>query len=341
MASNAAAWLSAEKSRPFEVKSAPLWIPGENEILICNRAIAINPIDGNFQAAPEPRWSLTYPMIPGSDVSGVVVSIGPNVTRFKEGDRVLGHGVGMFSRELQGCAFQKYTILRTNMASKIPDNVTFESAAVIPLGISTAACGLFQDTFLNLQFPTVPSQKQTGKTLLIWGGASSVGSNAVQLAVSAGYEVITTSSPKNFEYVKKLGASQVFDYHSATVSADLVDALAGKTLVGAFDCIGQKAWDYCTDVVQRCTGNKLIATTKRGYPPPPDGVTIMPIMGVSLKDNEVGEAVYRHFLPKALEAGTFIPAPSAFVAGHGLESLQDAVDIYRRGTSAKKVVVTL
>ncbi|KFZ25190.1 hypothetical protein V502_00322 [Pseudogymnoascus sp. VKM F-4520 (FW-2644)] len=187
-------------------------------ILIRNRAIAVNPVDGNLQAAPEPRWSVKYPVIPGSDVAGVVVAVGPNVTSFKEGDRVLGHGVVMFTRELQCCAFQAHTIVRTNMASEIPDNISFESAAVIPLGFSTAACGLFQDTFLNLQLPTVLPQKQTGKTLLIWGGASSVGSNAIQLAVAAGYKVITTASAKTS-----------------------MEALIGKTLVGAIDCIGQEA----------------------------------------------------------------------------------------------------
>ena len=102
------------------------------------------------------------------------------------------------------------------MASEIPDSISFESAAVIPLGLSTAPAGLFQDDFLKLQFPTVPPQKQTGNTLLIWGGASSVGSNAIQLAIAAGYQVVTTASPKNFEYVKKLGASAVYDYNAAT-----------------------------------------------------------------------------------------------------------------------------
>ncbi|KFZ02031.1 hypothetical protein V500_00481 [Pseudogymnoascus sp. VKM F-4518 (FW-2643)] len=194
LATNTAAWLNAEGSRPFEVRSAPLWIPGENEILIRSRAIAVNPVDSNLQAAPEPRWSVKYPVIPGPDVAGVVVAVGPNVTRFKEGDRVLGHEVGMFTRELQCCAFQAHTIVRTNMASEIPDNISFGSAAVIPLGFSTSACGLFQDTFLNLQLPTVLPQKQTGKTLLILGGASSVGSNAIKLAVAAGYKVITTAS---------------------------------------------------------------------------------------------------------------------------------------------------
>ncbi|KFX98498.1 hypothetical protein O988_04318 [Pseudogymnoascus sp. VKM F-3808] len=341
MSNNTAAWLNAAKSRPFEVRSAPVWTPGENEILIRNRAIAINPVDGNLQAAPEPRWSVNYPMIPGHDVAGVVVAIGPNVSRFKEGDRILGHAVGVFSKEPKGSGFQAYTILRANLASEIPENISFERAAVIPLGLSTAACGLFQDAFLGLQLPTVPPQKPTGHTILICGGASSVGSNAIQLAVSAGYDVITTSSASNFEYVKNLGASQVFDYNSTTISADIVDALNEKTFIGALDCVGHSAWELCMDVVSKSTGNKFIATTLRGYTPPPDGVTIVPIFGTSLKDNKIGEAVYEHFLPKALEAGTFVPAPEAFVVGHGLESIQDAVDIQHKGVSAKKVVVSL
>jgi NADPH:quinone reductase-like Zn-dependent oxidoreductase len=44
--------------------------------------------------------------------------------------------------------------------------------------------------------------KPTGKTLLVWGGSTSVGSNAIQLGVAAGYEVVTTASPKNFDYVR-------------------------------------------------------------------------------------------------------------------------------------------
>jgi NADPH:quinone reductase-like Zn-dependent oxidoreductase len=118
-------------------------------------------------------------------------------------------------------AFQAYTILQTNMACKIPDTVPFENAVVLGLGLSTAAAALFNPHFLNLQLLTEPAQKPTGKTLLVWGGASSVGSNAVQLAVAASYEVITTASRKNFEYVKKLGASYRFDYNSPTVISEL------------------------------------------------------------------------------------------------------------------------
>jgi NADPH:quinone reductase-like Zn-dependent oxidoreductase len=339
MASNKAAWITASKAHPFEVKSAPMWTPEENEILIQNHALAVNPVDGTIQSF---AWfPLNYPTILGQDVAGTVAAIGPNVTRFKIGDRVLGHGVGMATKQNQHLGFQAYTVVQTNMASEIPDVVTFEEAAVIPLGCSTAASGLFQDEFLKLQLPTEPKQKETGKTLLIWGGASSVGSNAIQLAVAAGYKVITTASLKNFEYVKKLGASLVLDYNSPTVCDELLVAFKGKTIAGALDCIGASATPICLEVVHKSTGDKFVATTKPGFLSPPEGVGIKHIFGTSIKDNEVGQAVYENFMPKALKAGTFVPAPEPLVVGKGLESVQEAVDLINKGVSARKLVVSL
>ena len=339
-AANAAAWITAAKSRPFEVKSAPQWTPEENEILVRNHAVAINPVDGGLQSLA--FFPLNYPTILGQDIAGEVVAVGPNVTRFDKGARVLAHAVGLATKQLQHSAFQAYTVVQTNMASEIPKAISFERAVVIPLGLSTAASGLFQDDFLNLQFPTMPPQKQTGKTLLIWGGASSVGSNAIQLAVAAGYEVVTTASPKNFDYVKKLGANAVYDYNDSTVGDQLLKFFDDdKTIAGALDCIGGPAWSICIDIVHKSRGSKFVATTKRGFPDPPEGVKIKNIFATTIKDNAVGKAVYEDFLPKALETGTFVPAPEPLVTGKGLESVQAAVDIHGKGVSARKVVVSL
>ena len=340
---NAAAWITAAKSKPFEVKTAPLWTPEANEVLVRNHAVAINPVDGALQTLA--FFPLNYPTILGQDIAGEIVALGPNVTRFKKGARVLGHGVGMATKQPQHNAFQAYTILQINMASEIPDRISFESAAVIPLGLSTAASGLFQTDFLNLQFPTVPPQKSTGQTLLVWGGASSVGSNAIQVAVAAGYEVVTTASPKNFEYVKKLGASAAYDYSSSTVNDDLREFFSGKTIAGALDCIGGAAWSLCADIVSANgssgNDNKFVATTKRGFPDPPAGVTMKAVFATTIKDNAVGKAIYEDFLPKALEAGSFVPAPEPVVAGQGLQSVQGAVELQQNGVSATKVVVSL
>ena len=335
---NFAAWLTEAKAHPFQVKEAPSYTPGENEILVKNRAVAINPVDGSLQS--KAWWPMNYPTILGQDVAGEVVQVGPNVTRFQPGDRVVGHAVGMATKRLQDNAFQAYTILQTNMVSHLPSEIPYGDAAVLPLGLSTASSCLFQDEFLKLNLPTEPRQPSTGEVLLVWGGAGSVGSNAIQLGVAAGYEVITTASPKNFDYVKKLGASQIFDYNSATVADELVKALQGKILAGAMDFIGFAATLLTVEVVSKSQGSKFVSTVKGGFNAP-EGVTVKSVFGTTIKDNQVGKVIYEDYLPKALVVGTFIPAPNALVTEKGLESVQAALDLQGRGTSAQKVVVSL
>ncbi|KAF4633836.1 hypothetical protein G7Y89_g4268 [Cudoniella acicularis] len=349
MFSNTAAWNTALGS-PFEVRPAPLGIPGPNEILVKNHAIAINPIDGKLQYVA--LYPMSYPTILGQDVAGEVISVGLGVTRFKKGDRIAGFAVGHATKREEEKAFQAYTILQTNMATEIPDGIPYENAVVLGVAFSTAADALFNPEFLNLQLPRNPAPISTGKTLLVWGGASSVGSNAIhvtfryhvvtiQLGIAAGYEVITTASAKNFEYAKNLGASQVFDYSSPTAISDLIHAFKGKSFVGAFDTIGTMAWAPTIEVLEKTQGTEFIATVFWGFPDPPKGITMKKVFAPSCKDNFVGKAIWEDFLPKALIAGSFVPAPDPLIVGRGLESLQEAVQIQRKGVSARKVVVLL
>ncbi|KAI9692689.1 MAG: hypothetical protein M1820_009439 [Bogoriella megaspora] len=339
MTSNAAAWLTAAKARPFEVKSTILSSPGEDQILIKNHAIAVNPIDGKLQETA--MYPLNYPAILGYDVAGQVMEVGPSATRFKKGDRVIGNAAGFSTKRNEEQAFQEYTILQSNLASHIPDVIPYERAVVLPLALSTAASGLFNPGFLELRLPTVPPQAPAKEALLVWGGASSVGSNAIQLATAAGYEVMATASPKNFEYVKQLGASHVFDYRSSTVVSDLVNVLKEKKLIGAFDAIGGAAWAPAVEVVQKSEGIKFVATVIRGFPEPPEGITMKQTQSLTIRENHVGKAIYEDFLPRALNAGVFVPAPQPVIVGKGLESVQAAVDLQRKGLSAQKAVILL
>ncbi|KAK4697089.1 hypothetical protein P7C71_g937, partial [Lecanoromycetidae sp. Uapishka_2] len=341
MPSNTAAWLTAQKVRPLEVKSAPYTSPGENEILIKNGALALNPVDHARQDLGDALFSwTTYPCIMGSDVAGEVVEVGSGVSRFKIGDRVTGLTLGLTSNKSAEGAFQAYTILPAYLTSQIPKSLSYEKACVLPLGISTAACGLFQKEYLALHFPSAPPKKATGETLLIWGGSTSVGSNAIQLAVAAGYKVITTASPKNFDYVKKLGASQVFDYRSKTIVEDLVAAFKGETSAGAL-AIGDGAADSCVEVVDKSNGKKFVALANPPSKELPGGVAVKFIFGSDLSGNEVGPAIWVDFLPKALEDGSYIVAPDAEVVGKGLESIQGGLDVLKKGVSAKKCVILL
>lgn len=324
---------------PFEIKSVSTASPGAGQILVRNSAIAINPID--YKLAKLAIYPLNYPVILGQDVSGTVVSVGPDVTGFQPGDRVIGCTAGFATKDDAEKAFQECAVLQKNLACPIPDNLGFESAVVLPLAVTTASAGLFNSDLLNLHLPAHPARGSTGEVLLVWGGAGSVGSAAIQLAVAAGYTVTTTASAKNFDHVKRLGASQVFDYSSPTVVEDIVAALNGKHLAGAFDSVGGAAWKPTMEIVARSSGKKAIATVVRGFPDPPEGVPIKWMNSLSIMANGVADAVWVDYLPKALKAGTFMAAPEPLVAGHGLESLQVAVDKMGEGVSARKIIVTL
>jgi NADPH:quinone reductase-like Zn-dependent oxidoreductase len=373
MPSNTAAWIPAKRAK-LKVKPAPYTPPGDNEIVVRNHAVAVNPVDWIIQVAGYLTFSwIKYPFVLGSDLAGEVVEVGKGVSRFKVGDRVLAHAVGAapeVNKAAEG-AFQTYTVALDHMAAPIPDALPYEAAAVLPLGLSTAACGLFQKDHLALQHPTL-APKPTGKAVLIWGGATSVGCNAIQLAVAAGYEVITTASPKNFDYVRSLGASQVFDYNSKTVVQDVIEALKGKTIAGAL-AIGATSPGACLDVVHKCKGKKfvsmasfpisfhrlsggpfttlqfffllaprfLLATAALGVTARLRGIRTKAIFGSSLMLNEVSRVIYVDFLPKALATGAFVAAPKAEVVGEGLGAIQTAFDVQRRGMSAAKVVVAL
>ncbi len=331
-----AAWQKAV-GRPLEIEAVETPIPGPDDVLVRNRAIAINPVDWILQETPIFPW-LAYPAILGSDVAGEVVAVGSRVRRFKVGDRVLGQSVGATTNRPAHGAFQTHTLILENMASPLPKALSFVEAAVLPLGLGTAACGLFEDDHLALRYPTRAAEP-TGETILVWGGSSSVGCNAIQLAVAAGYRCVTTVSPHNAALLEELGAGAVFDHADPEVVDDVVRALEGTAFAGALHATGNM--HQCFDVVSRIGGRKFVSTTLPAPEDGPAGVETKLIFGTSLKDTGVSRAIYADFLPDALAAGRYRCAPPARVIGKGLESLQSALDEQKRGVSGAKIVVDL
>ncbi|PKX91324.1 zinc-binding alcohol dehydrogenase family protein [Aspergillus novofumigatus IBT 16806] len=352
---NQAAWIPAKKARPFQVGDAPSRLPA--------RA----------------RCYIKYPFVFGTDVAGEVVEVGPELDRFRVGDRVFGSATAIakeVNRPAEG-GFQLYTVMRPHMLAPTPADITDEQACVLGLGLGTAAWGLFHPDYLGLDMPRVPAPTDVvGKsgrprTVIITGGASSVGSNAVQLAVSAGYQVISTASPRNFDYVKGLGATHVFDYRSRTLVNDLLTVLQGHELVGALT-IGHGAVEACTAVMRH---HDVPLTRKRiavaGAIIPADKLTtfvgkgtyLMGMVGGMINStarrlrtgveakfillnglvdpNSVVARIYTEFLPQALAQRQFVAAPPPHVVGKGLDKIQEALDLQRMGVSGKKIVVSL
>jgi len=179
-----AAWWRSNGA-PLAVGQAPVPTPGPGEIVVANRAVAMNPVDWIVRDVGRMIFPwLKTPFVLGSDLAGDVVQVGSGVTRFKVGDRVLGHAAGIDksrSSSAEG-SFQEQTVVLERMAAPIPEAMSYTDAAVLPLGISTAACALFQQDHLALTHPqAAPVARE--QTVLIWGGSSNVGSNAIQLVV--------------------------------------------------------------------------------------------------------------------------------------------------------------
>ncbi|KAI9729678.1 MAG: hypothetical protein M1818_008431 [Claussenomyces sp. TS43310] len=336
---NKAAWIPA-KGKQLAVGPADFPKPAAGEVIVQNHALAINPVDWMIQehGFPGKRW----PTILGNDLAGVVVGVGEGVADISKGQRVLGHAMGLLKGDAKYSAFQSYTVIPSNAVSPIPDDMAFEAAAVLPLCTSTAAAGLFGTNMLGLPFPSaIP--KLTGKTVIIWAGSTSVGSCAIQLAVAAGFSVITTASAKNIDHCLKLGATKAFDYSSPVVVEDIVAGLGNAEVVGAYDAIGLMESEHKIAKILTKFGGGFIANVLEPPSDLPAGVTSKQAIApfIFTEQKAVGKAIYQDFLPFALSSGQYKPAPQPNVVGHGLESLQKAMDTLRKGVSATKLVVTL
>lgn len=331
-----AAWQKAP-GQPLTIESVVRPQLADNEILVRNAAVAINPLDWLLQDAAILPW-LDYPTVNGSDVAGEVVAVGSKIMRFRPGDRVLGQAVSTTINKPSQGAFQTYTAVFEHMASPIPDALSFVDASVLPLGLGTAACGLYQKEHLGLVHPST-APLRTDETVLVWGAASSVGCSAIQLAVASGYECVAVASPHHTRMLKELGAIAVFDYRDPAVVDTVSQALQGKLLAGALHATGNLA--DCVAVISRSEGRRLVAMTLPTNEALPESVVATHINGTSLKDDEIGDMIYCGFLPEALANQSYCPAPLARVVGHGLDALQGALETLKAGVSGEKIVVTL
>jgi NADPH:quinone reductase-like Zn-dependent oxidoreductase len=202
----------------------------------------------------ELRWNETYETkagskrvlpIPGRDLSGVVVEVGPGVTTLSEGAEVYA----MLDYGRDG-AEADYTIAPPGELAPKPRALDYVQAAAVPLSALTAWQGLFEHANLV-----------AGQTVLIHGGAGGVGVFAVQLARLAGAHVIATASARNREFLRELGADEFIDY-TTTRFEDVVhevdfifDTVGGDTL--------QRSWQVIKP------GGVLVSTVS---PPPPADV---------------------------------------------------------------------
>jgi NADPH:quinone reductase-like Zn-dependent oxidoreductase len=172
---------------------------GEGEVLIRVHAAGVNPVDSAIRGGlVKEIFPVSLPWIPGSDVSGVIEEVGPNVTRFKKGDEVFA-----LLNPAKGGTYAEYVVVNEWELALKPKSLHHIRAAAVPVAAVTAWNALFET-----------AQLQSGQRVLIHGGAGGVGHFAVQLAKWKGAHVIATASARNHELISELGADEVIDYHA-------------------------------------------------------------------------------------------------------------------------------
>ena len=340
-----AAVMNKPNKNPLSITEIPSSFQSQSnlspdQVLIKVAYAGVNQIDYKLQDYD--FLNISYPAIPGLDISGVIVSVGKNVTTLQPGNRVIALSIATMTGDFSDAAFQTYAKCRTDTITMIPDGLPFGKAAVLPLGFVTAAAALFDKQGLGLQM----DGKQEG-ALVVWGGSSSLGSSAIQLAANMGLTVYATASPRNFEYCKSLGASEVFDYSAGDVVEQVVKAASagGKNLklVGVFDVMSTQATTKKTsEIVSRLGGGNLIMTE----PAPedlPSGVEAKYITAESfpLENKDLFRKLWKEYMPNALADGKLHAKPDPIMVKGGVEKAQEAMNLLKKGVSAKKVALEI
>jgi len=220
---------------PKEAVKASVPIPKlrDDYILIKVTAVALNPTDWKHVD----YMNLSKGVKIGCDYAGIVEEVGSKVTKpFKKGDRIAGFVHGGNEVYHEDGAFSNYITAKGDIQIKIPDNVSFEEASTLGVGISTVGQALYQS--LGLPLPHEAKSSSTKTPLLIYAASTATGALAVQFAVLSGCEVIATCSPHNNDYVKSLGATAVFDYNSPSCAQDIKAQY--PDIKYAFDCISEE-----------------------------------------------------------------------------------------------------
>jgi NADPH:quinone reductase-like Zn-dependent oxidoreductase len=269
------------------------------------------------------------------------MKVGPDVDSTKPGDRVSVARWGGASDARFG-AYQKYPLAIEANTAKIGPDIQPDDASGVMINLATVVSVL--SLHLGLDRPPITGKAvANGKTLLVYGGSSSVGGLAVKYASDAGYKVITTSSPANKHLVAKRNPTYIADHVEAPENI-LAELKAHGPYDAVFDAVGTPA---ATVVI--CG---LLAETGGVY-----YSTLPPVKDEKLPDNvekrfasywlKLNEPVNRHiknwlfeeYLPQGLSNGNLFPKPILKLQG-GLSSVQEALDkLSTNSASGVKIVV--
>lgn len=184
----------------FETYEVMLPKLNKTDLVVKNMATSINPVDTKLRQTGK---GTPQPHVLGFDSVGVVTQLGSAVKHLEIGDRVLFAGTTK-----RFGSYSEHQVVDSRIVAKLPNGISTDEAAAMPLTFITAYEMLFEKMDL------VPKENQNNGTILIINGAGGVGSIATQLAKWAGLTVITTASRKESkDWSEKMGADHIIDHH--------------------------------------------------------------------------------------------------------------------------------
>ncbi len=260
-----------------ELLDLPEPVARAGEAVVAVKAAALNHLD-IWVRKGWPGLRLAFPHVLGSDVAGVVESVGPGVSGWKAGDEVvvnpslgctrcerclagqenLCRHFAILGEHVSGGQAQRLAVPARNLFHK-PRRLSFEEAAAVPLTFMTAWHAV-----------AVRAALRPGETILVHAAGSGVGVAAVQIARLLGARVIATAgSPAKLDRARELGADEVINYETQDFLAE-VKRLTGKQGVDVvFEHVGKTTWEK--SLLAAGVGGRIVtvgATT--GYDPPTD-----------------------------------------------------------------------
>ncbi len=197
----------------------PRPVPGPTEILIRVEAAGVNRPDilQRLGVYPPPRGASPDP---GLEVAGIVERTGAGVRRWRRGDRVCAL--------VNGGGYASYCLAGESQTLPVPDTITMTEAAALPETVFTVWSNLFERVGLK-----------SGETLLVHGGASGIGTMAIQMAAAMGATVIATASTdKKMALCKSLGARTAINYQQEDFVTAVKEVTGGRGANVILDMVG-------------------------------------------------------------------------------------------------------
>jgi alcohol dehydrogenase len=246
-------------------------VPGEGDVVIRVRATSLNYHDV-FTRRGMPGIRIAMPAIMGLDVAGEIAAIGPGVSGWKIGDRVVGDPInrvegGLVGETVHG-GLAEYCRLRAHQLVPVPDGVSFEQAAALPCAYGTARRMMFTNGHLA-----------AGEKVLVLGASGGVGVCCVQLAKAAGATVIAaTSTEEKAARLRALGADHTVNYAERDFVQQIYDLYGKPARRGAgsdrgvdvvVNYTGGDTWTRSLRVL-KVGGRLLTCGATAGYDPPED-----------------------------------------------------------------------